>query len=136
MQTIVQVRLREAGKISAYDPGELKPHSGDYVIVEVERGSDYGQALTEPEVTSKKGPGSIKKVLRIATKEDKAQIENNKQRSKDVVSSCNKKINERKLDMKLICAEYSFDRSKLIFYFTAEGRIDFRDLVKDLASQV
>ena len=135
MQTIVQVRLREAGKISAYGAEGLKLKPGDYVIVEVDRGTDYGQVIAGPEMVSEKEKGGAKKILRIATKDDIGQIKRNQHKLKDVVAICNRKINERKLEMKLICAEYSFDRSKLIFYFTAEGRIDFRDLVKDLAGQ-
>lgn len=132
---VVQIRLREAGKISLFEISEeLKPKVGDFVIVEQDRGLDYGQVLTEPEVITdltKKEP--IYKVVRIATPDDLNQINKNKRKIKGVINLCLKKIAEHKLDMKLVDVEYSFDRTKIIFYFTAEGRIDFRELVKDLA---
>ncbi len=135
MQTLAQVRLREAGKISYYDTQAIKVKPGDYCIVEVERGLEYGQVLTMPEpAVDKSREGPVRKIVRVATEQDSEQIQKNKGRIRDVINVCDRKIQERKLSMKLICAEYSFDRSKLIFYFTAEGRVDFRDLVKDLAS--
>ncbi|MCM8779470.1 MAG: stage 0 sporulation family protein [Candidatus Omnitrophica bacterium] len=132
---VVQVRLRETGKISIFEINEeIKPKVGDYVIVEQDRGLDYGQVLSEAETIAdmvKDEP--IYKVLRIATSEDLNQISKNKRRIKGVINLCLKKIAEHKLEMKLVEAEYSFDRTKIIFYFTAEGRVDFRELVKDLA---
>jgi len=135
MHRLVQVRLREAGKISFYDAQGMRIKVGNYCIVEAERGLEYGQVLTAPElVADDKIEGGLKKVSRVATRDDLAQIQKNKSRIEEVIKICSSKIQERKLTMKLISAEYSFDRSKLIFYFTAEGRVDFRDLVKDLAS--
>lgn len=134
MRKAIQVRLRETGNVIHYDTAGLQTKIGDYVIVEVERGQDYAQVISEPEIISEanlKKP--LKKLVRIATKEDVYIINENKKRIKNAFQTCMKKIQERKLDMKLIDAEYSFDRTKLIFYFTSEGRVDFRELVKDLA---
>lgn len=132
----VQVRLREAGKISCYDAGDQELKVGNYVIVEQERGLEYGEVISEPEAlleTDLQEP--LKKVVRPATKQDLEQIKKNKERINDIIANCSKKIVQHKLEMKLLEAEYSFDRSKIIFYFTAEERIDFRELVKDLAKE-
>ncbi len=130
----VQVRFREGGKISLFEINDIKSKVGDYVIVEQERGLDYGQIMTEPEtITEKVSEEPVYKIARIATPEDLNQINRNKRRVKGAINLCNKKIVEHKLDMKLVDAEYSFDRTKIIFYFTAEGRVDFRELVKELA---
>lgn len=134
MQEAIQIRLREEGNILYYYTNNIRSKVGDYVIVEVERGQDYGQVISEPEVILKSNLDKpLKKIIRIATKEDMCRINENKKRIKNAFQTCFKKIQERKLDMKLIDAEYSFDKTKLIFYFTSEGRIDFRELVKDLA---
>ncbi|MDP1852748.1 MAG: stage 0 sporulation family protein [Candidatus Omnitrophota bacterium] len=149
MQNVVQVRLREAGQTLYFIFDKITLKADDYVIVEADRGIDYGQVVTDPEILSsparaglpvhlkerpkEKLEDGIKKVLRLATPQDIKQIQQNKQKAKEVFSSCTKKIEEHKLDMKLVDAEYSFDRTKLIFYFTAKGRVDFRELVKDLA---
>jgi cell fate regulator YaaT (PSP1 superfamily) len=136
MYEVVQVRLREMGKISHYSTSGLKFKVGEYVIVEEERGAEYGQVLSEPEVlldADMSGQEPLRKVLRKATHGDLHQIEKNKKRIEEISKTCMRKIQEHRLPMKLIEAEYSFDRSKIIFYFTAEGRIDFRELVKDLA---
>lgn len=134
MREVIQVRLREAGKVFFYESTGMKVRVGKYVIVEAERGVDYGQALTEPELISDRDMDApLKKVIRVATRADLNQIAQNKYRTKEALNICTKKIPNYKLDMKLIDAEYSFDRSKIIFYFTAAERIDFRDLVKDLA---
>ena len=131
----IQVRTREAGKVVYCEKTELKLKIGDYVIIEFDRGLEYGQALTDvQQFQALPDDEPLKKIVRIATKEDLAQIEKNKPGVKNAYCVCNKKIMEIKLAMKLVGAEYSFDRSKLIFYFTAEGRVDFRDLVKELAS--
>jgi len=131
----IQVRTREAGKVVYCEKTELKLKIGDYVIIEFDRGLEYGQALTDvQQFQALPDDEPLKKIVRIATKEDLAQIEKNKPGVKNAYCVCNKKIMEKKLAMKLVGAEYSFDRSKLIFYFTAEGRVDFRDLVKELAS--
>ena len=134
MREAIQVRMRETGGVAYYDLSKTSPKVGDYVIVEVERGHDYAQVMTERGMIQEKDHCKpLKKIIRIATKEDVQRITENKKRIKSAFQSCAKKIQERKLDMKLIDAEYSFDRTKLIFYFTSEGRVDFRELVKDLA---
>ncbi len=134
MREVIQVRLREAGNVQQFYKENIDAKPGDYVILEAERGQDYGQVVSENEIileADAKKP--IKRIIRLATQEDIRRISENKKRIKSAFQTCQKKIQERKLDMKLIDAEYSFDRSKLIFYFTSEGRIDFRELVKDLA---
>lgn len=134
MQRLVQVRLRESGQTLYFILDKFKLKVGDYVIVEVDRGLDYGQIAAEPEeLLDEKLDEPLRKIIRLAHFGDKRQIQQNKYKAKDAFSSCSRKIEEHKLEMKLVDAEYSFDKSKLIFYFTAEGRIDFRDLVKDLA---
>lgn len=134
MYEVVQVRLREGGKIQYYEVGQLKPKIGESVIVEADRGLDYGEVISETEMVADivlEEP--LRKISRIATRTDLEQIKKNQDKTKEAFATCQKKIQEHALKMKLIEAEYSFDRSKLIFYFTAEGRIDFRELVKDLA---
>ncbi len=135
MNEVIQVRLREAGKITYFSTGGTKFKVGDQVIVEADRGLDYGQVLSETEaIMDSDLEEPLKKVVRKANLWDLNQIEKNKKKSREVIETCSKKIHDRKLQMKLIDAEFSFDRSKVIFYFTAEGRVDFRDLVKDLAN--
>jgi cell fate regulator YaaT (PSP1 superfamily) len=135
MYEVIQVRLREAGKITYFSTGGARFKVGDYVIVEADRGSDYGQVLSDTEaILDSDLEEPLKKVIRKANLWDLQQIEKNKKKVKEVIGTCSKKIQNRKLQMKLIDAEFSFDRSKVIFYFTAEGRVDFRDLVKDLAN--
>ena len=135
MHEVVQVKLREAGKISYFSTNGLKFNAGDYVIVEQDRGLEYGQIISEREkVLDAEIQGRpLRKIIRKTNPWDHHQIEKNKKKSKELIQVCEKKIAERKLSMKLVEAEYSFDRSKIIFYFTTEGRIDFRKLVKDLA---
>jgi cell fate regulator YaaT (PSP1 superfamily) len=135
MEQSVNIRLRDSGQIiQGIIPPQLSLKDGDVVIVEFDRGLDYGQIISAPEEAgSVKAKGSPRKVLRLVTENDLKQIEEDKKRAKDASRTCVKKIQEHKLEMKLIAAEYSFDRSKIIFYFTAEGRVDFRSLVKDLA---
>jgi len=134
MQEIIQLRLREAGNILYYYTNNMKLKVGDFVIVEVERGQDYAQIIGEPEIILEADlEKPLKRIIRIATKEDMHQINENRKRIKNAFQTCVRKIQEHKLDMKLVDAEYSFDRTKLIFYFTSEGRIDFRELVKNLA---
>lgn len=131
----VGVRIRETGRIVYCDAQQAQPAPGAYVIIEFDRGLECGQVLTEVQEFEKLPDGEpLKKIVRVAAKEDLSQIVKNKAGIKEACSFCNKKIQERKIPMKLVGAEYSFDRSKLIFYFRAEGRIDFRDLVKDLAA--
>ena len=135
MYEVVQIRLREAGKITYFSPNGMHFKVGEYVIVESDRGLDYGQVLSGTEALLDADIDEpLKKVIRKTNPWDMHQIEKNKKKIREVMDACSKKIQERKLPMKLIDAEFSFDRSKIIFYFTAEGRVDFRDLVKDLAN--
>jgi len=135
MYEVVQVRLREAGKISYYLTNGLKFDVGEYVIVEADRGLEYGQIVSEPEmVLDKDIEEPLRKIIRKTNPWDHKQIEKNMKKAKELMDACEKRIETHKLPMKLIEAEYSFDRSKIIFYFTSESRVDFRDLVKDLAN--
>jgi cell fate regulator YaaT (PSP1 superfamily) len=134
MTYIVNVRLREAGNIvlGYYQDMEIQP--GQIVILEMDRGFDYGEVVSETqEITSEEEKGEAFKIIRKATREDLLQINRNKRRAKGAMRICERKIRQHGLEMKLIDAEYSFDRTKIIFYFTAEERIDFRALVRDLA---
>ena len=134
MFEVVQIRLREGGKTSYFELGNTKPKIGDVVIVDADRGVDYGEAISGVESISQiTGEEPLRKILRIATAGDLDQIKKNREKTKEAFVTCQKKIIEHGLKMKLIDAEYTFDRSKLLFYFTAEGRVDFRELVKDLA---
>ncbi len=134
MYEVVQVRLREGGKIQYFQIGDIKPKTSEFVIVEADRGLDYGEVISEFEAVSEMAAEEpLRKILRIATKADLEQVKKNCEKTKEAFTTCQKKISEHGLKMKLIEAEYSFDRSKLLFYFTAEGRVDFRELVKDLA---
>jgi cell fate regulator YaaT (PSP1 superfamily) len=134
MEGMILVRLRGFGQVYYYHAGALSLKEGNYVIVEHDRGLDYGQVIapTEARVENKETEAP-KKIVRLAKDYDLKQIEDNKVKAKEAFNACQKKIEEHKLEMKLVQAEYSFDRSKIIFYFTANGRIDFRNLVKDLA---
>ena len=135
MQGVILVRLRDSGQIHSYTGANPNIKEGDYVIVEHDRGLDYGQVVS-PAQNSGVGSNSKdtpKKIVRLAGEADLKQIQENRVKAKEAFSMCFKKIEEHKLDMKLVRAEYSFDRTKIIFYFTANGRIDFRNLVKDLA---
>lgn len=129
---IVQIKLRDSNSISWYKISNLTVKIGDYVIVEAERGIDYGGVNSEI-IQQEQTNGTTRSVLRMATKEDLSQIEENRKKAKEAFSVCLEKIQTHKLSMKLVSCEYSFDRSKILFYFTAESRVDFRELVKDLA---
>jgi len=134
MQGLILVRLRDSGQTYLYNSYELTVKEGDYVIVEHDRGLDYGQIVSPKDAPAETNPKDPpKKIMRIAREQDIKQIEENRLKSKEAFNTCFKKIEEHKLDMKLVQAEYSFDRSKIVFYFTAGGRVDFRNLVKDLA---
>jgi cell fate regulator YaaT (PSP1 superfamily) len=133
MEKSVAVRLRDTGQTFPYYPGELAVKEGDYVIVEHDRGHDYGQVVSMKQIPPPCEKQPVKKILRLAKQEDLKQIEENRAKSKEAFNTCSKKITEHKLEMKLVQAEYSFDRSKIVFYFTSNGRVDFRELVKDLA---
>ena len=135
MIKVIGVRFRTAGKIYYFDPGTLEIKKGDHVIVETARGIEYGTVVGEPrEVEDEKVVQPLKAVLRVATAKDDEQEAANKQKEKDAFQICLEKIKKHELPMKLIDAEYTFDNNKVLFYFTADGRIDFRELVKDLAS--
>lgn len=135
MITVVGIRFKKAGKIYYFDPDNLEIKQGDAVIVETARGIEFGEAVIGiKEVAEEDIVSPLKKVLRIADDEDKAKDEENKAKEKDAFNICLEKIGEHGLPMKLIDVEYTFDNSKIIFYFVADGRIDFRELVKDLAA--
>ena len=135
MVKVVGVRFRSAGKIYYFDPAECDMKVGTHVIVETARGVEYGTVMIAPrEVADDKVVQPLKSVIRVVTKEDEKQERRNKEKEKDAFKICLEKIAKHKLEMKLVEAEYTFDNNKLLFYFTADGRIDFRELVKDLAS--
>lgn len=135
MVKVIGVRFRTAGKIYFFNPGSFEIKQGDHVIVETARGIEYGTVIGEPrEVEEEKVVQPLKSVLRIANKKDDEQEQANKQKEKEAFKICLEKIRKHGLQMKLIDAEYTFDNNKVLFYFTADGRIDFRELVKDLAS--
>ena len=134
MANVIGVHQRNGGKIQYYDPGDNEIRMHDHVIVESSRGVEYGMAMTLPrEVDDKHFKSAPKKIIRIATEADDAKNAENREKEDEAYRVCKKKILEHELDMKLVEAEYTFDRNKLIFYFTADGRVDFRELVKDLA---
>ncbi|MDD2496142.1 MAG: stage 0 sporulation family protein [Tissierellia bacterium] len=135
MIKVVGVRFKSAGKIYYFDPDKKWIKEGDFVIVETVRGIEYGQIVVGPKMVKEEDiVQPLKKVLRLATAEDIKINQENKEKEKVAFEICLKKISEHKLDMKLVDIEYTFDNNKVIFYFTADGRIDFRELVKDLAS--
>lgn len=135
MVTVVGIRFKKAGKIYYFDPDNIDIKVGDYAIVETARGIEFGEVVIGPkEVTEEEIIAPLKKVLRVATDEDKIKNEENKAKETQAFDICLKKIEEHGLSMKLVDVEYTFDNNKVIFYFTADGRVDFRELVKDLAS--
>ena len=135
MTKVVGVRFRNVGKIYYFSPKDYEVKAGDHVIVETARGIEYGKVVLAPrEVGDESVVHPLKEVLRVATKEDNEREAQNRIREKDAFKICQKKIREHGLEMKLIDAEYTFDNNKVLFYFTADGRIDFRELVKDLAA--
>ncbi len=134
MPKIIGVKFRDAGKVYYFDPGENTIRYHDHVIVETARGLEYGTVVLSPtEIAEEKITQPLKSVIRMATAEDDEREAENRKKEKEAYRICKQKIAEHSLDMKLIEAEYTFDNSKVLFYFTADGRIDFRDLVKDLA---
>lgn len=134
MTKITGVRFREAGKIYYFDPKDLEIRNGSHVIVETTRGVEYGTVVGNiREVPDEKVPQPLRAIIRVATKEDEDHVAQNRAREKEAMVICREKIAKRGLEMKLIDAEYTFDNSKILFYFTADGRVDFRELVKDLA---
>jgi cell fate regulator YaaT (PSP1 superfamily) len=132
---VVGVRFKKAGKIYYFDPGDLSIQKDDFVIVETVRGVEYGRAVVpRKQVEEHDVVLPLKKVVRVADHKDRMIVEENKQAAQEAYDVCNEKVNGHQLDMKLVDVEYTFDRNKVIFYFTADGRVDFRELVKDLAS--
>lgn len=135
MVEVVGVRFKKAGKVYYFGPGDWKLKEKDRVIVETTRGIEYGEVVVGPRMVAEEEIVTpLKKVIRVATPEDEKQVAQNQQKEKDAFQICLKKIKEHGLPMKLIDVEQTFDGSKIIFYFSAEGRVDFRELVKDLAS--
>lgn len=135
MEEIIGVRFNSAGKAYYFDPCGMKLSVGTMVIVETARGVEMGKvSIPNRQVSSDELKSPLKKIIRVATDEDKKQLEENTVKEKEAFKTANELIKEHKLDMKLIDVEYTFDRSKILFYFTADGRVDFRELVKSLAS--
>ncbi|MBQ9784950.1 MAG: stage 0 sporulation family protein [Clostridia bacterium] len=132
---VVGIRFRSVGKMYYFAPNGFKVKKGEYAIVETARGPEFGDVcLGNTMVNASDTVSPLRPVLRVATKEDAAHNEENRKKEAEALVICQKKIAEHKLEMKLIEAQYAFDNSKLLFYFSSEGRVDFRDLVKDLAS--
>lgn len=135
MIKVIGVRFRTAGKIYFFSPGGLELKAGDKVIVETARGVEFGSVVTGiKEVPDDQISQPLKPVIRIATQDDVRREAKNREKEKEAFKICQEKIRKHGLEMKLIDAEYTFDNNKVLFYFTADGRIDFRELVKDLAS--
>lgn len=135
MIKVIGVRFRNAGKIYYFSPGNMEIKTGDHVIVETARGIEYGYVvLGSRDVEESKVIQPLKSVIRMATKDDKNKEQLNRKKEKDAFKICQEKIRKHNLEMKLIDVEYTFDNNKILFYFTADGRIDFRELVKDLAA--
>ena len=135
MIKVIGVRFRKAGKVYYFDPAGMEIKTGDHVIVETARGVEFGEVLLGArEVNEEKVIQPLKSVIRMANKNDEEIERRNKEKEKEAFQICLQKIKKHELQMKLIDAEYTFDNNKVLFYFTADGRIDFRELVKDLAS--
>jgi cell fate regulator YaaT (PSP1 superfamily) len=135
MKRVTGIRFKRPGKIYYFDPGELKLEQGMHVIVDTAMGEEYGEvAIAEKEVEDTEVTEPLKKVIRISTEKDEKNLKEFKSKERDAYKTCLEKIKKHDLPMKLIDVEYKFDGSKVIFYFTANGRIDFRELVKDLAA--
>ena len=135
MIKVTGIRFKKMGKIYYFDPGDLKLENGMHAVVETSRGIEYGLVVIgSKEVSEDKIVAPLKKVIRIATAEDDRTVETNKKKEAEAMEVCRQKIEKHNLDMKLIDVEYTFDHNKILFYFTAEGRIDFRELVRDLAA--
>lgn len=134
MVTVIGVRFKQAGKVYYFDPGEQVLNIGDPVIVETARGTEFGEvSMANSEVPESGIVAPLKPIIRIATEQDYIRHEENEKKKARAMELCQEKIDKRGLDMKLVDVEYTFDNSKVIFYFTADGRVDFRELVKDLA---
>ena len=135
MYKVIGVRFKKAGKIYYFDPGQYEIEKDDYVIVETARGIEYGKVVVPTKTVGENDVVlPLKQVVRTANERDRQQVEENRLEAGKAFELGTDKIGEHRLDMKLVDVEYTFDRNKIIFYFTAEGRVDFRNLVKDLAS--
>ena len=136
MIQVIGVRFKRTGKVYYFDPLSYQPQVGDGVIVETARGVEYGEVVMAPqEVEDKEIVSPLKPVIRVATREDRNRLEDNRRKEKEAFVIGEERIAAHNLDMKLVDVEYTFDGKKIIFYFTADGRVDFRDLVRDLASR-
>jgi cell fate regulator YaaT (PSP1 superfamily) len=132
---VIGVRFKKAGKIYYFDPTDLELQVGQNVIVETARGVEFGEVVLGPrEVADEEVVAPLKQVMRIATAEDREQVKQNRVKEKEAFDICQEKISAHGLPMNLVEVEYTFDRGKIIFYFTADGRVDFRELVRDLAA--
>ncbi len=135
MVKVVGVKFKDTGKAYFFDPGKHNPEVGEEVIVETSRGLEFGKvSMSVREIAEEEIVSPLKEIVRIATENDKAQVQKNKKKEQEAFVICEEKIASHNLDMKLVDVEYTFDGNKILFYFTAEGRVDFRELVKDLAS--
>jgi len=133
--TVTGVRFKKAGKIYYFDPGNVPVELDSYVIVETVRGIEFGKVvLVDKKVDEEDVVLPLKRIIRMATEKDKLTVVENQEQAEEALNTGTKKIKEHELDMNLVDVEYTFDRNKIIFYFTADGRVDFRNLVKDLAS--
>ena len=134
MATVIGIRFKKAGKVYYFDPGEVWPNPGEYAVVETSRGVELGEVVTGArEVDDSQIVAPLKKVLRMAVEEDIRRTEANELKEKEALRICQERVAHYKLEMKLVDVEYTFEGNKIIFYFTANGRVDFRELVKDLA---
>ena len=135
MYKVVGVRFKKAGKLYYFDPLDMPIEIGDYVIVETARGVEYGKVASRSnDIDDKDVVLPLKKIIRLADEGDRERVKENEQEADQAIDVCVDKIAEHRLDMRLVDVEYTFDRNKIVFYFTAEGRVDFRNLVKDLAA--
>ncbi|RYG72710.1 stage 0 sporulation protein [Lentibacillus lipolyticus] len=136
MIEVIGVRFKKAGKIYYFDPGNNEMETDSYVVVETVRGIEFGKVvITNRQVDEEDVVLPLKKVIRVADEEDKRTVMENQELADKAMETCSEKIKEHELDMNLVEVEYTFDRNKIIFYFTADGRVDFRNLVKDLAAE-
>ena len=135
MAEVIGVRFKEVGKVYYFDPNGIQMKKGDMAIVETARGVEFGEvAMENREIEDKDIVHPLKKMIRKATQGDLKKVEENRKKERHAFEICEKKILDHKLEMKLVDVEYTFDNNKILFYFTADGRVDFRELVKDLAS--
>ncbi|MCL2812928.1 MAG: stage 0 sporulation family protein [Clostridia bacterium] len=135
MSMVIGVRFKRAGKVYYFDPGEMEIKAGDSVVVETARGLEFGEVITGArDVPDAQLVTPLRKVVRVATEQDIRNARENDENTRNAYNICQEKIAQHKLEMKLVDVEYTFDKSRILFYFTANGRVDFRALVKDLAS--